>query len=77
LQNAEENVPTGYKPAAIKTWAEAAKAWEAGGSPKGFELLGKPVAKKKRDVFVYMINGAKVRAPAAATALLKALGGKV
>jgi len=40
-------------------------------------LLDKPAAKKKRDVFVYMINGAKVRAPAAATALLKALGVKV
>jgi uncharacterized protein YecE (DUF72 family) len=74
LQNAQENVPTGYKPAAIKTWAEAARAWEAGGTPKGLKLLDKPAAKKKRDVFVYMINGAKVRAPAAATALLKALG---
>jgi len=36
-------------------------------------LLAKPAPRKKRDVFVYMINGAKVRAPAAATALLKAL----
>ncbi len=77
LQNAQENVPTGYKPAAIKTWAAAAKAWEAGGTPKGMTLLAKPAPRKKRDVFVYMINGAKVRAPAAATALLKALGVKV
>jgi uncharacterized protein YecE (DUF72 family) len=77
LQNAEETVPTGYKPAAIKTWAEAAKAWEAGGTPKGLKLLAEPAAKKKRDVFVYMINGAKVRAPAAATALLKTLGVKI
>ena len=75
LQNAQESVPTGYKPAAIKTWADAAKAWESGGTPKGMKLLDKPAAKKKRDVFVYMINGAKVRAPAAAMALLKALGG--
>jgi len=73
LQNAQENVPTGYKPAQIKNWADAAKAWEAGGTPKGLKLFGKPAARKKRDVFVYMINGAKVRAPAAAMAFLKAV----
>ena len=31
-------------------------------------------AKKPRDVFVYMIAGAKVRAPAAAEAMLERLG---
>jgi uncharacterized protein YecE (DUF72 family) len=77
LQNAEENVPTGYKPAAIKTWAQAAKAWETGDAPKGLKLLLKPAARKKRDVFVYFIAGAKVRNPAAATSLLKSLGIKV
>ena len=65
--------PTGYKPAAIKAWADAARAWEAGGTPKGMQLIGKAPAKKKRDVFVYFISGAKVRNPAAAMALLKAL----
>jgi len=58
LQRAEEKHPTGYAPAAIKAWATKAREWEG---------------KKKRDVFVFMINGAKVRAPAAALALLKAL----
>ena len=33
--------------------------------------IPKPAAKKKRDVFVYMIAGAKVRAPAAAMALIE------
>lgn len=74
LQNAQETVPTGYKPAEIKKWADAAKAWEAGATPKGLKLLGTPAARKKRDVFVYFISGAKVRNPAAAMALLKALG---
>jgi uncharacterized protein YecE (DUF72 family) len=73
LQETQENVATGYKPAEIKGWVEAAKAWEAGGLPKGMTPLGKPAAKKKRDVFVYFIAGAKVRNPAAATAFLKAL----
>jgi uncharacterized protein YecE (DUF72 family) len=73
LQNTEESVPTGYKPAAIKKWAEAAKTWESGGTPKELKLLGKAAARKKRDVFVYFIAGAKVRNPAAAVALLKSL----
>jgi uncharacterized protein YecE (DUF72 family) len=73
LQNTQENVPTGYKPAAIKKWAEAAKTWESGGTPKEMKTLGKAAARKKRDVFVYFIAGAKVRNPAAAVALLKSL----
>lgn len=71
LQETQDDVPTGYKPAAIKTWTEAAKAWQAGGLPKGMAAIGKPAAKKKRDVFVYFIAGAKVRNPAAAMAFLR------
>jgi uncharacterized protein YecE (DUF72 family) len=75
LQETRDDVPTGYKPAEIRTWAEAAEAWAAGGLPKGMDAVGKPAAKKKRDVFVYFIAGAKVRNPAAATAFLKAVRG--
>jgi uncharacterized protein YecE (DUF72 family) len=74
LQETQDDVTTGYKPAALKKWAEAAKAWEAGGSPKDLNLIGKPAAKKKRDVFVYFIAGAKVRNPAAAVEFLKVVG---
>jgi uncharacterized protein YecE (DUF72 family) len=70
LQRAAADVPTGYTPAALKTWLAVARAWEAGGVPEDLPLLGKAPAKKKRDVFVFMINGAKERAPAAAKALL-------
>jgi uncharacterized protein YecE (DUF72 family) len=73
LQETREDVPTGYKPAQIKNWVEAAKTWEAGGTPKGLKAIGPAPAKKTRDVFVYFIAGAKVRNPAAATAFLKAL----
>ena len=59
----------------IRRWADAAKAWQAGGAPKGLELLGKAAPKKTRDVFVYFIAGAKVRNPAAAQAFLKAVNG--
>lgn len=57
LQQAEEDVETGYKPATLDAWAKRAKGWSKGG----------------RDVFVFMINGAKVRAPAAAQALIERL----
>ncbi len=70
LQRAAADVPTGYTPAALKTWLKHARTWEEGSAPKEFPLVGKAPAKKNRDVFVYMINGAKERAPAAAKALL-------
>ena len=74
LQRTREEVPTGYDDAALDRWAAAARAWEAGESPDGLPLHADPAAKAPRDVFVYMIAGAKVRAPAAAVALLDRLG---
>jgi len=62
LMMADAKLKTGYGPNALDTWAERAQGWTE--SPK------------KRDVFVYFINGAKERAPAAAGALLERLGWK-
>jgi uncharacterized protein YecE (DUF72 family) len=75
LQETQEDVPTGYRPAELKAWAAAAQAWAAGGLPKGMEAVGKPAARKTRDVFVYFIAGAKVRNPAAAMAFLNVVNG--
>jgi uncharacterized protein YecE (DUF72 family) len=61
LMGTESKIETGYAPKAIKGWAGKTHEWEKG------------TGKKKRDVFVYMISGAKERAPAAAMALLKEL----
>lgn len=57
LQAACEDVPTGYDEPALDRWADKGRAWSAGG----------------REVFVFFINGAKVRAPAAAEALIARL----
>lgn len=57
LQRQREEVETGYEPHELDGWAARARDWASGG----------------RDVYVYMINGAKVRAPAAARALLDRL----
>lgn len=57
LQRMSEDLETGYDDGAITGFAERAREWSAGG----------------RDAYIFMINGAKVRAPAAALALQERL----
>jgi uncharacterized protein YecE (DUF72 family) len=63
----------GYPASQLKTWAERARDWEKGESPKASMLLAPPAPKKKRDVFVFVISGAKERNPAAAQGIIAAL----
>lgn len=74
LQDAREEEPTGYSSRALDRWAEIARTWRDGGIPEGMDYVAdaRPGA-KARDVFLFMINGAKVRAPAAAQALIEKL----
>jgi uncharacterized protein YecE (DUF72 family) len=60
LRRCVEAEPTGYPPDALDRWAEQLRAWSEAG----------------RDAFLYFINGAKVRAPAAAQALIGRLQGE-
>jgi len=75
LQNAREAEPTGYSPVALDAWAATARAWAAGEAPDGYAYAAPRAdsAGRPRDAFVFMINGAKVRAPAAAMALIERL----
>ena len=74
LQDAREAVETGYTDAELDRFKDAAKAWSAGEAPAGLDYVGAPAGRRSgRDVFIFMINGAKVRAPAAAQALLARL----
>lgn len=57
LQRMSEAVPTGYDAAALDGFAERARGWAAA----------------QRDSYIFFINGAKVRAPAAALALQQRL----
>jgi uncharacterized protein YecE (DUF72 family) len=57
LQRMRDDLPTGYDPAALDGFAGRARFWQAA----------------NRDVYMFMINGAKVRAPAAALALQERL----
>ena len=58
LQRMNEDIVTGYDDAALDGFANRARNWSQG----------------DRDVYVLMINGAKVRAPAAALAMQQRLG---
>src|SRR5262245_45731279 len=72
LQKTSEKEKTGYAPKALDLWAKRARTWADGGTPDDLPAIAGPApAKTKRDVFIYMISGAKVRAPAAAMALIE------
>jgi len=57
FQRMNEEITTGYDDAALDRFAEQARGWVKGG----------------QDAYIFMINGAKVRAPAAALALQERL----
>ncbi len=72
LENAEERFVAGYAPTALDDWAAKAKAWAAGDQPGGLPYAADRTAPKRlRDTFVFFINGAKVRAPHGAMALIE------
>jgi len=75
LMKTQPEVETGYAPAAISAWADAAKSWAAGDEPQDLARVEGRVAAilAPRDVFLFYISGAKERAPAAAVATIEAL----
>jgi uncharacterized protein YecE (DUF72 family) len=75
LMEADASEPDGYPKAALDTFAANAAEWAAGKVPEGLPTVraSNDAPVQPRDVFIYMINGAKERAPAAAQALLKRL----
>ena len=77
LMRSQARLSSGYAPKALDAWAQAARTWAEGGEPADLpRVAAKAKAGPPRDVFVFFINGAKERAPAAAMALLQRLGFK-
>jgi uncharacterized protein YecE (DUF72 family) len=70
LESTVEEEPAGYSPAALDHWAAVAKGWAGGEAPTGLPYFGDPPPEAQRDTFIFFISGAKVRAPAAAQALI-------
>jgi uncharacterized protein YecE (DUF72 family) len=76
LQKGEDSIPTAYPPRQIDAWAKRAQTWAKGGTPTDLPLTegAKKAKAVPRDVFVYFIHEGKVRAPAAAKAMIERLG---
>ena len=76
LQRTREDEPLGYSNAELDRWAKVIRAWSRGESPKGLSYAADaPAPVEPREVFAFVISGAKVRNPAAAEALLARLEG--
>jgi len=73
IMGTQEEEPAGYPASGLDAWVERARAWAAGGTPADLETLVPVAEKRPRDVFLYVISGAKVRNPAAAMALIERL----
>lgn len=74
LQKGKDKIKTGYSPKDIAAWAKRAKLWASGKEPSGLPRVEQRKAESKpRDVFLYFIHEGKIRAPAAAMALIKRL----
>ncbi|UUZ72270.1 DUF72 domain-containing protein [Polaromonas sp. P1(28)-8] len=75
LMMSDASLATGYEEAALDAWAGRARRWAAGETPEDLPAVEAPPAPvRSREVFIYFINGAKEKAPAAAMALLARLG---
>jgi uncharacterized protein YecE (DUF72 family) len=76
LQKGDDRIPTAYRPRELDAWARRARAWADGGAPDDLDLVDatRKGERKPRDVFIYFIHEGKLRAPAAAMALLERLG---
>ncbi|MDX2234690.1 MAG: DUF72 domain-containing protein [Hyphomonadaceae bacterium] len=75
LQDTDAKYKNGYAPKALDRWAAVAKAWAAGEAPPDLAYADKPISDgKARDVFIFMIAGAKEKNPAAAMALQARVG---
>ena len=75
LQKADDSLETGYPLEAIAQWAARIRKWSGGGTPSDLPHVETALSKVKlRDIFVYFIHEGKVRAPAAAMALIDKLG---
>lgn len=75
-QKMRSECPTGYDDEGLDRIAAMCRAWAQGQAPQDLPYAGERAPRETDgDVFAFMINGAKERAPAAAMALAEKLGG--
>jgi uncharacterized protein YecE (DUF72 family) len=76
LQKGEDTIPTAYPPKELDAWAKRLRLWAQGQSPEDLPHIdsrGAQPTAAPRDVFAYVIHEGKIRAPAAAMALIERL----
>jgi uncharacterized protein YecE (DUF72 family) len=76
LQTGSDEIRTAYPPDQLDAWAGRFQAWSKGGEPDDLERVdpGSSPEAEPRDVFAFIIHEGKVRAPAAAQAIIDRLG---
>ena len=74
LMGTRADEPRGLSREAVALWADRARRWAAGAAEVGLETVAPPLPKAQREVFLYVISGAKERNPSAAASLIEALG---
>lgn len=77
LRSSSSSIVTGYSRDALQQWTRRARTWAGGTEPTDLPRIEPRKLKRHaapRDVFVYFINGAKERNPAAARRLISMLG---
>lgn len=72
LMCSRESIKTGYPDSELAAWASKANDWRSGKVPDDADYITSPVPlARDRDIYMFFISGAKIRAPAAAQALMK------
>jgi uncharacterized protein YecE (DUF72 family) len=76
LQTGSDEIETAYAPAELDRWAGRLEAYAAGGRPDDLPAVDPATAPpgRPREVYAFFIHEGKVRAPAAAMALLDRVG---
>jgi uncharacterized protein YecE (DUF72 family) len=78
LQKGQDTIPTAYPAKELDAWARRLRIWAQGKVPDDLPRVDpthEPQKIAPRDVFAYVIHEGKIRAPAAAMALIERLKG--
>ncbi len=77
LQTGSDEIETAYRPADLDLWASRLKTYATGAQPSDLPLTApsSPAAENPRDVYAFVIHEGKVRAPAAAMAIIERVAG--
>lgn len=75
LQTGSDELPAAYPSEVLDQWAARFKTWAAGGAPDDLDLVDPqhPAERTPRQVLAFVIHEGKIRAPAAAEALIQRL----